>query len=140
MNIKFILFSLLFLVLSGLSHADSFHLATSIEKKGSTVSVSSERYLKLTVVKFQTNTKGTIHLNGIVQVNQGVANIVMWSKVKGSFYFSKLPSLQKIRGTKPIEFSIPFSSPNDIITEVVLEVELPQGGKVTFDQLSVTKG
>jgi hypothetical protein len=92
------------------------------------------------VIKIGTDVIGTLHLNGRVQISQGAANIVMWSKVKEKFYFSKLPNLQNVRGPKPVKFSIPFSSPNDVITEVFLEVELPQGGQIKFDQLSVTKG
>lgn len=138
-TIRFLSFALPLLALSSLSHADSFQMATSIEKKENAVSVSSKHYLKLSLIKIQINTTGTIHLHGNVQVSQGIANVVMWSKVKGHYYFSKLPKLQKISSSDPITFSIPFRSPKDIISEVVLEVELPQGGQIKFDQLGVNK-
>ena len=89
--------------------------------------------------RIATNEKGTIKLNGRAVIHKGVANIVMWSQVNGKYYFSKLPSLQNFIATTPMDFSIPFSSPKDVITEVVLEIELPRGGRIEFDNLALSK-
>jgi hypothetical protein len=119
-------------------HAGSYELGTVIEKKGEILTLTGSGYTRLSLVRFKTNATGTVHLNGTVAVNQGSANMVMWSKVKGKFYYSRMPALQNFRGEKPSAFSIPFSSPKDPVTEVVLEVELPQGGKITVDHLNIS--
>ncbi len=61
-----------------------------------------------------------VKLNGIVSTI-GTANIVMWAKVDGNYYFSKLPTLQNIQDQKNVEFAIPFNAAEKLITEIVLE-------------------
>lgn len=126
------------LLLTALCSADPFELGTVIEKKGSTVMLSGSGYTRLSLVRFKTGNTGTLYLKGSVAVNLGSANLVMWAKVNGKFYFTRLPGLQNLRDRNANTFSIPFSSPKDPVTEVVLEIEMPEGGRVTLDHLNIS--
>ena len=67
----------------------------------------------------------------------GKANIVMWSKVQGKYYFTKLPALQEFSSRSFQRISIPFSSPENPVTEVLLDFELPAGGTVRLKDIEL---
>ena len=116
--------------------ASELDLPTQISKSGDKVLLTSTGYAKLGLIKLKTNNKGVINLTGKVSVT-GVANLIMWAKVEDKYYFSKMPYLQNINNTDALEFSIPFNSPEKPITELILEVELLNGGKVEIENIKV---
>jgi len=137
MKIKAFLISL-FLMLT-VSFANAYDLATEISNNNGKVILSSVGYAKLGLIKISTSSKGIITLNGTISVN-GKANIVMWSKVDGHFYFSKLPTLQNIHDQKNVKFKIPFNAAEKTVTEVILEVELMGSGKIEVHNLELIGG
>jgi hypothetical protein len=87
----------------------AYDLATEISNHDGKVTLSSIGYAKLGLIKLNTNSKGLINLNGTVSIN-GYASIVMWAKVDGNYYFSKLPALQNIHDQENVNFTIPFNA------------------------------
>lgn len=119
--------------------SQTFELATTIEEANGAVIVDAQGYARMNLVRVEVHHKGNITLNGAVAVQGGEANIVLWSKVQGKYYFSRLPELQGFNRTDFSGFAIPFSSPELPITEAVLEVELPNGGKLQIKDLELSK-
>lgn len=134
---KVIVISLFIMMI--VSFANAYDLATEISNNNGKVILSSVGYAKLGLIKIITNSKGMITLNGTVSVN-GKANIVMWAKVEGNYYFSKLPNLQNMNNQKNINFVIPFNAAEKTVTEVILEVELMGGGNIEVDNIRLIKG
>lgn len=134
---KIILTSLLFLMIIPI--ADAYDLATQISYTDGKTTLSSVGYAKLGLIKIETSAEGLIKLHGTVSVN-GKANIVMWVKVEGNYYFSKLPALQNIQDKDNINFIIPFNAAEKTITEIILEVELMRGGKVEVGNIKLKNG
>ncbi|MBI5895699.1 MAG: hypothetical protein HZB24_06770 [Desulfobacterales bacterium] len=128
----------LFLMLT-VSLANAYDLATEISNANGKVTLSSIGYAKAGLIKVETNSKGKIFLKGTISVN-GNANVVMWSKVEGSYYFSKLPALQNLQNQKNVSFEIPFNASDKTVTEVILEVELLGGGRIEVDHLKLVNG
>ena len=116
--------------------AFAFELATKITQDGDTTKLQTIGYAKVNLLKHDTSLEGSIVSTGTLDV-KGTANIVMWSKVDGAYYFSKLPSLQNVKDTKNMKFEIPFNADDKIVTEVVIEVEMLGGGSVSISGLSV---
>lgn len=119
--------------------AGAFDLATRISQHDGTVVLSSTGYAKLNLIKLKTGSKGLIHLKGTLSID-GKANMVLWAKVDGRYYFSKLPRLQNIRDQKGVHFKIPFNTADKTITEVILEVELLQGGTLEVGDIALLNG
>ena len=128
----------LFLMLTA-SFANAYELATEISNNNGKVMLSSVGYPKLGLIKISTHSKGLITLNGTISV-KGKANIVMWAKVEGNYYFSKLPALQNMNNQKNVNFKIPFNAVEKTVDEVILEVELMEGGKMEIEKLKVING
>lgn len=118
------------------SQANAFDLATRITHHNGKVVLSSLGYAKLALIKVNTTSKGRISLHGRVSV-RGTANIVMWVKVEGNYYFSKLPALQNLDNQNNVDFQIPFYAAEKTISEVLLEVELMTGGEVVFENINL---
>ena len=116
--------------------AIAFDLATTITQDGNTTKLQTIGYAKVNLLKKETFLKGSIVSTGTLHV-KGTANIVMWSKVDGAYYFSKSPSLQSVKDTKNLNFSIPFNAADKIVTEVVIEVEMLGEGSVIISGLNV---
>ena len=117
----------------------AFDLATKITKTGHTGHLEAAGYTKLSLLKEETSLTGTIVSTGKLSVN-GTVNIVMWVKVEGRYYFSKMPELQNIKNKKELNFKIPFNASNKTVTEVVIEVEMLSGGKVSISDFTVQNG
>ncbi len=132
----FLIFLFIMLIFS---FANAYDLATEISKNNGKVALSSVGYAKLGLIKISTSSKGMISLNGTISVN-GKANIVMWAKVDGNYYFSKLPSLQNMINQKDVNFKIPFNAAEKTITEVILEVELLGNGNIEIDNIKLING
>jgi hypothetical protein len=132
-------FSISLFLLLTVSLANAYDLATEISKANGKVTLSSIGYAKLGLIKAETSAKGKISLNGTISVN-GSANVVMWSKVEGKYYFSKLPALQNLQNRKDVSFEIPFDAADKTVTEVILEVELLGGGRIEVDHLKLVNG
>ena len=139
-NVMLSNFVILAICLSVSAYSEPYQLGTVIDTNGSKVTVSGSGYTKLTLLKFATNMSGVIYLKGSVSVPEGSANLVMWSKVKGNQYFSKIPELQGFQSRSLTSFTIPFNAENEVVTEVTLEIELPQGGKIILDNVSISTG
>ena len=137
MKIRIVL-TVLLLLLIGLP-ALAFDLATTITKTGNTVRLVSAGYAKLSLLKKKTSLTGSIVSKGNLSI-EGTANIIMWSKVEGRYYFSKIPALQNIRNKKNINFEIPFNTGNKEVTEVIIEVEMLSEGNLSISGLSVQNG
>ena len=127
--------SLLFISLP----AFAFDLATKITRTGNIVQLESVGYAKLNLLKEEISLSGSIISTGKLSVN-GTANIVMWVKVDGRYYFSKMPTLQKIKDKQVVDFQIPFNAGNKKATEVIIEVEMLSGGSVRISDLTVRNG
>ncbi len=67
----------------------------------------------------------------------GTASIVLWAKVGGAYYFSKLPNLQNVSNADKLKFQIPFFAEDKTVTEVVIEVEMLTAGNVSLSGLRV---
>jgi hypothetical protein len=88
------------------------------------------------LLRQEVSLKGAIVASGSVTI-KGAANIVMWSKIGGVYYFTKLPSLKNVRDVENLDINIPFNAADKTITEVVIEVEMLSGGSVSIRDLSV---
>jgi hypothetical protein len=119
--------------------AIAFDLATTITQDGNTTKLQTIGYAKVNLLKQATSLKGSIVSTGTLDV-KGAANIVMWSKVDGAYYFSKLPSLQNVKDTKNLNFRIPFNAAEKTVTEVIIEVEMLGEGSISISGLSVGNG
>lgn len=128
--------SLVLLSASPLAYA--FELPTQIARDGEKATLASDRYARLGLISIPTDATGLVHLVGRVSVT-GTANIVMWAKVEGDYYFSKLPALQNLSNAQNFAFEIPFDAADKKISEIVLEVELLGGGKVEIDNPTLAK-
>ncbi len=137
MKVKIIttVMSLLFISLP----AFAFDLATKITRTGDIVNLESVGYAKLSLLKEEISLSGSIISTGKLSVD-GTANIVMWVKVDGRYYFSKIPALQKIKDKQAIDFKIPFNAGNKKATEVIIEVEMLSGGSVRVIDLTISNG
>jgi len=107
----------------------AFELATEITRTGETTTLASVGYAKLGLIRIPADASGRVHLDGRVSV-AGTANILLWAKVEGNYYFSKLPALQNLSNARELAFEIPFDAADKTISEIVLEVELLGAGKV----------
>jgi hypothetical protein len=117
----------------------AFDLATRIVHDGDATRLESESYARLVLLKQETAMTGSLVASGRLTVS-GEASIVMWARVEGRYYFSKLPQLQNIGDSDGLEFEIPFAAGDKTVTEVLIEVEMPRGGSVTFEDLGLTGG
>ncbi len=133
---KAMIVGVIFLLFLNVTSADAFDLATEISQNDGSVILSSMGYAKLHLIKLSTHSKGIINLKGTLSID-GRGNIVLWAKVDGRYYFSKSPRLNNIQDQKGVHFNIPFNSAEKTITEVVLEVELLQGGRVEIGDISL---
>lgn len=127
----------LMLVLSFPAYA--YELATKTVMQNDTVSLTTVGYSKVLLIKEAVDKHGLIHASGSLTV-KGSANIVLWVKVEGAYYFSKLPKLQKIQDKRDVEFLIPFNAGKKRATEVRLEVEMLEAGEVTLSGFRVSNG
>jgi hypothetical protein len=114
----------------------AFELSTRITQDGDTTTLQTIGYAKVNLLKQAVSLRGSIVVTGTLTVT-GTANIVMWSKVGGAYYFSKIPGLQKVKDTKNLNFKIPFNAADKTVTEVVIEVEMLSAGSVSISELHV---
>ncbi|GAB4196163.1 MAG: hypothetical protein Tsb002_29330 [Wenzhouxiangellaceae bacterium] len=122
-----------------MASAASFELATTVTEHDQGFALESEGYTKLNLFRASLNHTGSISLEGELTLAAGTASLVMWSKVGGQYYFSRMPGQQSIEPVTGLKFTIPFLSPDQPITEVILQVEMPEGGKLRFDQLTLVE-
>jgi hypothetical protein len=115
----------------------AFELATKITQTANTAKLETTGYAKVNLLQETITLKGSIAATGTLNV-KGRANIVMWSKVDGAYYFSKLPQLQNIKDTANLNFTIPFNSGDKSVTKVVIEVEMLTEGSVSIGGFSVS--
>lgn len=131
-----ILFQTLFLLVL-YSPAFAFELATTISQDGKTTTLQTNGYAKVHLLKQDTKLKGMVFAQGKLSV-QGVTSVIMWSKVEGKHYFSKIPELQNVKNKENLNFSIPFNAAGKLITEIVIEIELQGEGRVSITDLSLS--
>jgi hypothetical protein len=117
--------------------ATAFELATSIRQSGNATTLVTTGYTKLNLLRQETSLEGSIIASGILTVD-GVANIVMWAKVDGVYYFSRMPELQNVRDKDDLDFEIPFHAAEKTVTELVIEVEMLGKGRVSISELNVS--
>ncbi|MBU1568204.1 MAG: hypothetical protein KJ630_21595 [Proteobacteria bacterium] len=134
MKVKIIMTVLLLQLIS--LPALAFDLATKITKTGDTVKLESVGYAKLSLLREKTSLTGSIISTGKLSV-KGTANIVMWARVEGKYYFSKIPALQNIKDKKGFNFKIPFNSNDKNVTEVIIEVEMLSEGNISISGLTI---
>jgi len=132
-------FFVFFFILLTVSLANAYELATEISNENGKVVVSSTGYAKLSLIRMDTHSKGMMYLHGTASVN-GKANLVMWVKVEGKYYFSKMPYLQNIENQKNMDFKIPFNAAEKTAIEVILEVELLGASQVEVENIKLTNG
>jgi hypothetical protein len=130
----------LFLLLLALSMpAAAFELATRITRSGDTARLQTSGYAKLVLLRRETAVQGSFHVSGRLSVS-GTANVVMWSRVDGRYYFSRLPQLQHVSDRDGLGFDIPFDAGEKTVTEILIEVELPRGGSIAIGGLDLRGG
>ncbi|MGD8841217.1 MAG: hypothetical protein PVI70_16550 [Gammaproteobacteria bacterium] len=120
------------LLLSLALPATAFELATRITRDGDSTRLETSGYTKIVLLKQETALTGSIVASGRLSVS-GTASVVMWSRVDGRYYFSKLPQLQNVSDSDGLDFEIPFDAGDKTVTEVLIEVETPAAGSVTID-------
>ena len=126
------------LMLSLALPATAFDLATRITRDGESTRLETSGYTRIVLLKQETALKGSIVVSGRLSVS-GTASVVMWSRVNGRYYFSKLPRLQNVSDSDGLDFEIPFDAGDKTVSEVLIEVEMPGAGSVTIDTPSVGK-
>ncbi len=125
------------LLLIAASHqAAAFDLATRITQDGETTRLETAGYARLVLLKRPVSAQGAIFVTGRLAV-EGTASVVLWAKVAGRYYFSKLPALQNVRDQTGLEFRIPFDAGDDSVTEVLIEVEMPAAGSLSLGGLEL---
>jgi hypothetical protein len=119
--------------------ASAFELVTEITRDGETTRLQTSGYARLSLLKEAVSLKGPLMTSGKLSI-KGRGNIVMWSRVDGAYYFSKIPELQNVEDTDNLDFSIPFDAAEKTVTEVVIEVEMLTGGSISISDLRVGQG
>ena len=119
--------------------APAFDLATRIVHDGNTTRLETDGYARLMLLKQETAMTGPVVAAGRLSVS-GAANIVMWARVDGRYYFSKLPLLQNVSDREDLEFEIPFEAGDKTVTEVLIEVEMLRDGSISIDNLILRGG
>ena len=114
----------------------AFDLATRITKTGTTTQVETSSYAKLVLLREKTSLSGAIVASGRLSVT-GSASVVMWTKVDGRYYFSRLPVLQNVQDRDGLDFAIPFDAGEQTITEVLIEVELHAATSLVIEDLEL---
>lgn len=114
----------------------AFELATEITRQGNATTLETTGYAKVPLVRKSTSLTGSIVTSGILSVT-GTASIVLWAKVEGAYYFSKLPKLQNVSNAEQLTFAIPFYAGEKTVTEVVIEVEMLTAGDLSLSGLRV---
>jgi hypothetical protein len=127
---------MLILLVVGNFSAVAFELATKIYQEGVTTKLQTTGYAHVPLLRQEVTLKGAIVATGVVTI-KGAANIVMWSKVGGVYYFTKLPSLKNVRDVDHLNLNIPFNAADKTITEVVIEVEMLSAGSVSLSNMKV---
>jgi hypothetical protein len=120
------------MLLSLVLPATAFDLATRITRDGDSVRLETSGYAKIVLLKEETALEGSIVATGRLSVS-GTVSVVLWARVDGRYYFSRLPQLQKVSDRDGLDFEIPFDAGDKTVTEVLIEVEMPGAGSVTID-------
>ena len=115
----------------------AFEPAIELSTRDGNYVIEASGYAKVPLLKKAIDTKGQIFVSGKIS-NKGTASLVMWSVLEGKKYFTKLPDLQRIRSSSGKEFNIPFNSGEKMVSEVILEVEIFDGGVVELGDISLT--
>jgi hypothetical protein len=127
---------ILILLMVGDTAVCAFELATKIYQEGTATTLQTTGYAHIPLLRQEVSLTGVIVVMGRVTI-KGIANIVMWSKVDGVYYFTKLPGLKNVRDVEDLNINIPFNAADRTISEVVIEVEMLSGGSVSIRDLSV---
>lgn len=129
------------MLLSGsLLSASEFYPTITTDKDKGEIVIGSEIGMDAPVAKCEIKYTGKFSVKGKFSVTNGPASIIMWSRVDGNYYFSKIPQVQLIESGKEVSFSIPFDSSDKIADFVILELIMPKGGNATLSNLSHAKG
>ena len=65
----------------------------------------------------------------------GQANLVLWARVDGADYLSRLPALQGLSDVTAKAFTIPFNAAEHTVSELFLDVELLAPGEVSVENV-----
>lgn len=134
---KFKLLIVLFSLVPLFATASEFKQATTIKNNGKTYVVESKCEAKIPLVIASVSLTNKYHVEGTITVKKGSPSLIMWSRIKGNYYFSKLPTLQSISSTESMDFSIPFNPLKKTVDQIKLEIILPNGGKVKIQNLKI---
>ncbi|MCG8489483.1 MAG: hypothetical protein MI756_18590 [Chromatiales bacterium] len=115
----------------------AFEPAIELSTRDGNYVIETSGYAKVPLLKKSIDAKGQIFISGKIS-NKSTTSLVMWSVVDGKKYFTKLPDLQRIPSSSDKEFNIPFNSGEKMVSEVILEVEVFDGGVVELEDISLT--
>lgn len=122
------------------SNEGKFLPTISISKgNGNSIHVSSVANFDAPICQCPVTYQGKFIVNGKLSVKTGSASLILWSRVDGKFYFSKLPELQFIESSKEISFAIHFDSCQKTADFIVIELIMPKGGEVSITDISHKK-
>ncbi|MGB1221325.1 MAG: hypothetical protein ACPG43_07285 [Alcanivoracaceae bacterium] len=98
--------------------------------------LSSQRPARLSLIRLPANRGGVLKVSGHISVS-GQANLVLWARVEGADYFSRLPALQGLTDVSAEPFVIPFNADTHTVSDLFLEVELLTPGEVTLSDVAL---
>ncbi len=114
-------------------------LPTIFADKDNSISVSSKAQFDAPVCQCSVSYQGRFAVNGKLSVKNGPVSLIMWTRVDGKYYFSKLPELMTVDSLKEVQFSFPFDAAKKTADLIVLELIMPIGGKASISDLSHQK-
>lgn len=117
----------------------AFELATEITRDADSTRLQTIGYARVSLLREAVSLKGAFMATGKLSI-KGRGNIVMWSRIDDTYYFSKVPALQNLEDKENLDFSIPFDAAEKTVTEVVIEVEMLTGGSINISGLRVGQG
>ncbi len=116
--------------------AQAVELGTRVSNGGGRAVLETVGDAKLVLLKEEVSLGGKIVATGEFSV-AGAANVMMWVKVGGQYYFSKVPALMNVKDRDGVEFKIPFDAGNQRASEVLIQVEMLDRGSMEIRNFRV---
>lgn len=121
----------LFLLPTGASAAEA---ASTLTVTDASARFSSARPASVSLLRLPADRSGALTVTGTITVS-GRANLVLWARVDGVDYFSRLPALQGLSDVSEEAFNIAFNAADHTVSELFLDVELLAPGEVSVNNV-----
>jgi hypothetical protein len=109
---------------------------TIVEKDG-TVTVDTLLGMDSPIFGIAIDKTGKFNLTGKIDIETGSASVVMWTRIEGKLYFSKVADYQNMKIEKDKAFSIPFDAGDKKADYVVIAISTPGAGRFVIKELKV---